>query len=567
LVVDVVRRNALPVLLTSVTTAAAFFSLVTSDIIPVREFGYTAGLGTLIAYLVSMTVVPALLSLIPVGPASAEPASDSAERRHWTDPLLAFVLRHRAAMVGGAAVTLAISAVGMSRVDVESDMRLMFPDDDPVTSDIRWIEARLGGAGDLDIVFYGPPLRDEPSAVFARQQRIEELQIAKANGELSESDQRTLHTLMHDERDHQGRRIASSAAFLEQVDAFERRLETEAQDPSSALAVLTSTDSGLSVLRRMHQAQNRNRAAFYRVPNEGDISDDARTAQVLIDDVTDEAELVPAQSASSLAAQYYLQYENGAKPAQNLSNIVTQDRRGFRIAARVASRPSKGLLEAYERIRSIARDEFPQLIGTAEQVESGTALATMRMSGKHYLFINMLERFSETLIVSMLLALGLITLLITVVFRSPLIGLVSMIPNVLPLVMPLGALGLLGIPLDGPAVIVASVALGVCVDDTIHLLTKYRAARTEGMGTEGALQYALRNVGSAVTWTTVVLVVGFAALAFSAFRPNMMIGVLGAAMVVLAWAADLLITPAALSYLERKPVAESVRPKLVPQPQ
>jgi uncharacterized protein len=566
LIIEVLRRNALPVLLTSVTTAAAFFSLVISDIVPVQMFGYTAGLGTILAYALSMTVVPALLSLLPLPKKDeAEPVIEDApshDQPHWSDPLLDFVLAHRPAVMIGAAATMALAAFGMSRVAVESDMRMMFPSDDPVTSDIHWLEARLGGAGDLDIVFYGAELEDDSAKVFQRQQRIESLMVAEAEG-LTAGQTAELARLRDEEAAHQAKRIAASSAFLEQVDAFERRINEEAAEPGSSLAVLTSFDSGLSVLRRMHQVQNENAASHYRVPTEGDVAAEARQAYVVEDDVTGEVELMPAQDASTLSAQYYLQYENGAKPTQNLSSLVTQDRRGFRIAARVASASSRDLLGTYDRIREIARDDFPLLAGTPETVRSGAALSTMRMSGKHYLFINMMERFSDTLIVSMLIALGVITLVITLVFRSLMIGLISMIPNVLPLVVPLGFLGLVGVPLDGPAVIVASVALGVCVDDTIHLLTKFRDGRDQGLDVEASLRHAFRRVGSAVTWTTVVLVVGFAALGLSAFRPNMMIGVLGAAMVLLAWVADLVVTPVALSYLDR---AEASLPLSRPKP-
>jgi predicted RND superfamily exporter protein len=260
-----------------------------------------------------------------------------------------------------------------------------------------------------------------------------------------------------------------------------------------------------------------------------------------------------------------LQYEKGAKPAQNLASLVTQDRRGFRIAARVSSRSSAQLLETYARIREIAESEFPGLAGSMQAVASGKAAASLRMSGKHYLFINVMQRFSQTLINSLLLAAAVITLVIALVFRSLSLALVSLVPNVLPLIVPLGAFGLLGIPLDGPAVIVATIALGVCVDDTIHLLTKFQQARWAGADVESALRQAFVKVGSAMTWTTLVLVIGFATLALSDFRPNTLIGLLGTVMVLLAWVADLIVTPALLSVLyDRRREPAAAPPSLLP---
>jgi predicted RND superfamily exporter protein len=219
------------------------------------------------------------------------------------------------------------------------------------------------------------------------------------------------------------------------------------------------------------------------------------------------------------------------------------------------------MLAAYDRIREIAWTEFPQIAGTPEQVARGEAWATLRLTGKHYLFMNMMERFTDTLVSSLALALLAITLVIGLVFRSVRIALVSIVPNVLPLVIPLALLGLLGISLDGPAVIVATIALGVCVDDTIHLITKFRAALAAGMSAEEATADAFRQVGAALTWTSLTLVVGFAVLTLSDFRPNMLTGALGAAMVALAWVADLLVAPALLQLVFGK--ARSTSPSSV----
>ncbi len=558
LIIEVLRRNALPVLLTSVTTAVAFFSLMTSAIEPIQMLGYTAGIGTIIAYVLSMTLVPAALSLLPLkavaeaGPDESSDSVDDSSKPHWTDPIASLLERRRTLVLALTGAVVVLAAIGMTRVQVESDMRLMFPEDDPVTSDLMWIEDHMGGSGDLDIVFYGPALGSDSSQASQRQAAIEELQVQALETPLSPEQDVRLSQLQKTEADYQRRRIANSAEFLQQVDAFERRLTEEGKQPGSLLAAITSFDSPLSVLRKMHQVQNENRAAFYRVPQAQDIPAEAAKAIVSYDDITEERLFVPAQTAATMSAQYYLQYENGAKPPQNLSSLLTQDRRGFRIAARVSSMPSEELLQMYQRIREIAQQEFPQLIGSERDIESGAALSSMRLSGKHYLFTNMLQRFSDTLIASMSLALLAITLLIMIVFRSVKVGLVSMVPNVLPLVVPLAMFGWLNLPIDGPAVIVATIALGVCVDDTIHFLTKFTHARKSGKDANQAVRYAFRQVGAALTWTSVVLVLGFAVLSMSTFRPNMLIGVLGAIMVALAWVADLLVTPALLAWIDRK---------------
>ncbi|UCF46939.1 MAG: MMPL family transporter [Myxococcales bacterium] len=525
LIREVLRSNSLPVFLTSITTSVGFFSLVTSELLPIRQLGYTAGIGTIFAYVLSITTVPALLSLLPlpknrtrVAPVDAEPSKADVFRAHLAGRWSRWISARRMVIAVASTGVAIVTAVGLGKLEIASDIRLMFPQDNTIIRDLHWTEARIGGGSDLDIVFYAPETNPEPT--------------------------------------DEAHRVAASERFLSQVDAFQRRVEEEARQADSPLWVLTNFDSALAVLRKIHQVQNHNAAADYRVPAEHDIPEEARRPKQLYDDVLEETITIPGQDASTLIAQYYIQYENGAKPSENLSSLVSADRRGFRIAARTRTAPSSTLLAAFARLREILATEFPELAGSPEELARGDALTSVMFSGKQYLFTNMFRRFSNTLIVSLALALSVITALIGLVFRSARIAAVSLIPNVLPLLIPLGAMGLLDIPLDGPAVLVVTVALGVCVDDAIHFLTKYTKNRKRGLGVVESFQATFEQVGAALTWTTVILTLGFTVLAFSNFRPNMLIGVLGATMIALAWVADLLVMPAFLSLLEneREPV-------------
>lgn len=557
LIVEVVRINAMPVFLTSVTTAIGFYSLTAGNIIPLQMLGYTAGLGALLAYVTSMTLVPALLSLAPMPARRAAGAAPAAAARdgRWAARLADLAIRRRVPIaVAGAAVT-GLALLGLLRIELDSDFRTMFPDDNVTMTDMTWIEERLGGSGDLEIVFQAPGRDESQELAATRQLRANALlarSIAAADGAapaLSDAEQRELSSLTAAEADHRRRRIATSAPFLRELRRFTDRLRAEMADPQSALHMISRLDGPLDILRKMHQVQNEGRASFYRPPEEADVRVDARRPSVYVDDFTGELELVPGQDASTLAAQYFLQYENGAEPAENLARTVSIDRRTFRVQGRVRQGRSKLQAAAFARIREIARAEFPQLCGTVDQVERGEALATMTLSGKSLLYAGMTEKFTYSFIVSMTIALCLIIAVITLIFRSVTLGLVSIVPNVLPIVVPIGMFGLLGVSLDGPAVFVASVALGVATDDTIHLLTKFTRARRRGLPTRDALREALDTIGNALTFTTVILILGFGVLVFSEFAPNSMMGKLAAVMIGLAWIADFLVTPAVLALL------------------
>lgn len=604
LIIETVRHMAWPVFLTSVTTAAGFFTLASSTLEPMVKFGYTGGIGTVLAYIATMTVTPAFLSLIPLRKKDAKDAKlnrilsgKDVTEPAWTDVFVRFAVKRRVELVAGGLVLLVLAGLGASRVDLNADSREWFPDDNVVIRDLNWIEDRLGGMADLDIVFSAPPSGEDSAEAMARQARLEELELQRllherceAGAAAAPADQPAdeaaaaaatpsdtpapppeapaedaacppalsaeaaaeLDKLRAEEARAQRRRIAVSHEFLSTLERFDARLREEMADPESPLSVITSMESGLDVLRKIHQVQNQGRAAYYRVPTAADVPEEARHPSLEYDMVTDEAFLIPAQDASSLAAQYYVQYESGAKPVENLSALISPDRHKFRIAARVAQAPSSEHVAAFDRLRELAATEFPELTGTEAEVASGEALASMDLTGKALMAANMFETTGANLLRSAFLAIGVITLVIMLAFRSVRLGVISLLPNVLPLALPLGAFGLLGLYLDSPSIVVAAVAIGVCVDDTVHLLIKFQGARNQGHDTLECLLRAFRYSGIAITISTVVLVFGFATMIFSAYRPNILIGVLATTMIAFAWVCELLLTPALLSFMPSK---------------
>ena len=567
LITEVIRRNVMPVFLTSVTTAIGFYSLTAGNIIPLQMLGYTAGLGTIFAWLTSMTFVPAALSLLPMPKVAPETdvELDQVGMRptgqpdaHWSTPLVSSVIRFRKPIAVTSLLITALAVVGVARIELDSDFRTMFSEDNVTMVDMNWIESRLGGSGDLEIVFQAPARAESVAVARAREARIDQLRTRDfGSAELPDdfealvaADREELVRLQREDVDYQRRRIAISSEFLGDLRQFQDRLRNEmTTDPSSPLRFVTRLDGALDVLRKMSQVQNENRAEFYRPPTSADVAESAREPQFVFDEITEDAMLVPGQDASSLAAQYYLQYENGAKPSENLSTLISSDRRTVRVQGRVEQASSLDQQAAFDRIREIAAEEFPQLAGTVAQVESGEALSSMTLSGKSLLYASMSEKFAKSFILSMSLALAIITFLIMFIYRSVTMGLLSVVPNVLPIFIPIGLFGLLGWEVDGPAVFVSSVALGICVDDTIHFFTKFTRARRRGLATDAALRAAFHEVGNALTVTTIILVLGFAVLAFSEFAPNSMMGKLAAVMIVLAWVADFIVTPALLTFL------------------
>jgi predicted RND superfamily exporter protein len=130
--------------------------------------------------------------------------------------------------------------------------------------------------------------------------------------------------------------------------------------------------------------------------------------------------------------------------------------------------------------------------------------------------------------------------------RSAGLVLVSMPPNLMPIVVAFAGMALGGIPLDAATVMVASIALGIAVDDTVHFLSGYRRRRVEGLEPAAAVRATTAEVGSAMVVTALVASIGFLALVRSAFVPIRFFGILAGMTMIVAVLSDLLLVPAIL---------------------
>jgi predicted RND superfamily exporter protein len=148
-------------------------------------------------------------------------------------------------------------------------------------------------------------------------------------------------------------------------------------------------------------------------------------------------------------------------------------------------------------------------------------------------------------------ALVIISFILMAVFRSVMLGLVSLVPNLGPGIIAFGIWGLvMGQVGIGLSVIIA-MTLGIVVDDTVHFLSKYLRAQREGnMGAFGAVRYAFDHVGTAMWVTTLALVCGFLIMTFSGYRMSSDMGVMTAITISLALVLDFLLLPVLLIKME-----------------
>jgi hypothetical protein len=172
------------------------------------------------------------------------------------------------------------------------------------------------------------------------------------------------------------------------------------------------------------------------------------------------------------------------------------------------------------------------------------------------MFAYIAERNIQSMVRGTITALVLISIVLALSLRSLRLGLISVLPNVIPIGMAFGIWALIFGEVGFAVSIVAGVSIGIIVDDTVHFLSKYlRARRERGMSSPDAVRYAFSTVGHALWVTSLILVVGFSVLSMSAFWPNATLGLLTALAIAAALLADFFFLPPLLMALDGKEVA------------
>ena len=174
------------------------------------------------------------------------------------------------------------------------------------------------------------------------------------------------------------------------------------------------------------------------------------------------------------------------------------------------------------------------------------------MTGKALVFQKGTDYLVMNLVISLSLAILLIALFMAWMFKSLKMILVSLIPNLLPLLVTAGVMGFLGVPIKPSTILVFSIAFGISVDDTIHFLAKYRQElKTNGWRIKKSVYGSLRETGVSMFYTSIVLFFGFSVFTISSFGGTVALGGLVSATLLFAMLANLLLLPSLLLSLER----------------
>ena len=251
----------------------------------------------------------------------------------------------------------------------------------------------------------------------------------------------------------------------------------------------------------------------------------------------DDPEYYSLPEDSDLAAQYLLLYEFSLPVGRDLNNLIDVGRSSTRLTVVLKRLSSNEQIELDDRAQGWLRQNAPGL----EAEASGVSVISAHLS----------QRNIESMLLGTVIAMGIVSLLLIIVFRSVRLGLISLIPNFVPAAMAFGLWGYAMGEVGVAASIVTAIAFGIIVDDTIHFMTKYVRARREGLAPTESVRSAFRSVGRALFTTTVVFALGFMVFGASGMANNQALGLLVGMTVIVALLADFLFLPPLLIVLER----------------
>jgi len=296
----------------------------------------------------------------------------------------------------------------------------------------------------------------------------------------------------------------SDPAFLAQVAQFVDWLRAQPE--------VRHVDSITDTFKRLNKSLHADDPAYYSLPEERD-----------------------------LAAQYLLLYELSLPYGLDLNNRLNVDKSSTQVVITLENMDTNRLREIAQRGEQWLKDNAPALSATG--------------IGPAIMFAYITDRNIRSMLTGTFIAVLLISGIMIFALKSLKLGVISLVPNLLPAGLAFGTWGLFVGELNMAVAMVSGMVLGIVVDDTVHFLSKYRRAREEqDLDAPEAVRYAFNSVGKAILVTSVILVAGFSVLAQSSFALNSLMALLTAIAIGMAVLADFLLLPALLIWLDRKKV-------------
>lgn len=494
-----VRRVVVPCLYMALTTGVAFVSLVFSGIRPVINFGWMMAMGIACAFVITFVLFPALLMFLGKNSTTAEARTGGPVTRLFAR----ITLRSGNAVLVTSIALVGLTIAGMSRLAVENSFIDYFDESTEIYQGMTVIDQRLGGTTPLEVLinFEGEPLASDPpdTSNISAEDAFPDDAGTNESGAQNQGDGFV-------EEDFLSMDSGDIGSF---EDDF-----VEEDDPKK----YWFTGSKVSRIKALHQ---------------------------YLDNQPETGKVISLATMVEIAESF-----NDGEPLSNIQlallyTVIPKEFRDIVIEPYVSVEHNQARINVriLDSMGDLNRDAFLQRIEQDAVDKLGFEPGQVELTGMMVLYNNMLQSLFKSQILTLGAVFAGIMLMFLLLFRSLKLSLIAMAPNFLAATFVLGVMGWFGIPLDMMTITIASITIGIAVDNTIHYIVRFRHEFDKDGHYVKAMQRSHNSIGKAIFYTSITIILGFSVLMLSNFRPTIYFGLLTALAMAVALIGAMTLLP------------------------
>ncbi len=446
-------HSGLAIAMTSITTAIGVGSFAGSEVAPISDLGIFASLGVMVSLFLTLTLLPALLSITKLKPKAK---SEAGKIDLFMQKLALVPVKHTKSVLMGSFIVVAIALVAATQVKLSHNPLKWFQPDNINRVSTEVIDEKMNGTVTIEVV----------------------VDTGRENGWVDPEK-------------------------LKKLNEFSTKLEQYRDDYTHIGKVVSLA----TIVKETNRALHENQEVYYTIPTD-----------------------------ANLVSQELLLFENSG--SDDLEDVVDSQFSKARITIKM---PWTDTIEAVNVLEFVKTE--------AEKTFEGDRVET---TGMIPLLINTFSHAVHSSVWSYFMAAIAISLMMILILGSVRIGLLSMVPNLAPIIVGLLLMYIAKIPLDMFTLLIGSIAIGLVVDDTIHFMHNFRRYYLESNSASQAIEQTFFTTGKAMLITTIVLSLGF----FAYLAANMIsvqnFGLLTGSVIIFALLADLLLAPALMVVVAKK---------------
>ena len=515
------EKVGLALLLTTLTTSAGVSVLATSNLEPLKVFAVMSALGVILALFFTIVLLPILLDLWHPAAAESKEKPSLADRlgAKWSS-----IKSIKKLVVGACAVLVVFASLGlMLGAFINFVIALTYwiiNSQREILAQVPVIVQRspkliLGifGLGFIVCIYGATKIQIDTNIAEmfkADHPFTAAVEVVDQNMSGAQNMEIMIDTGVTDGM--------LDSKLLTAVDNLQARVESRYPE------IIGRTNSLANIVKDINQIMNEDDPEFYRIPDSN-------------------------QAISQLLFMF-----NSANP-EDRRNLVSDDYSRSHISITVRNLGSYEYKELFDDVSLDVQETF-------SDIEKDFPNLDVNLTGSMATLMVVADEIATSQFNSFALALLIVSLIMIIALGSLGGGIMGMVPNAIPAFLAFGLMGLFGVPLDVDSLLIAPLILGIAVDDTIHFMTHYRVELSKTRSIAEALDSAIKEVGQAVMFTTMVIGLGFAVLSFSDYLGMAKVGFFGSMAIFVALLCDLFLIPAMIIIFKPRFGVKNVNTKI-----